>query len=154
MRRNETQFLALFADGSKVWKRYSPDISTTAAFAAYCSARPELRILLVPTAKEATALYSRIKKLSIPSLSSFDPCGTAPFVPDRPTVEPGVTAYVDLRWWADDGHNWYFALPLPDVDTRPYVVPVTYLNWSPGSKQRYISVRCDLFDEVFEWNTY
>ena len=154
LKRSETRYLVRFADGSESWKHYSPDISTTAAFVDYCSSRPELRILLIPTAQAAKQFYSRVVKLSIPSLVNLDPRGELPFFPDRPDVHPGVQAFVDLRFWSDDGHNWYFSLPLPDVITRVYVVPITYDSWVPGSQQRKISLYCPLFDESYVWNSY
>ena len=46
-KRTTLQFYVLFKDGDKLWLDYSPDLSMTAAFEAYCSGIPCLRIVLL-----------------------------------------------------------------------------------------------------------
>jgi hypothetical protein len=67
-------------------------------------------------------------------------------------IAPGVTAYIDLRFWSDDGHNWYFELQLPHALTHSYVVPITYESWGPHKHS--IMFDCPLFDYTDTFNAY
>ena len=137
-------YLVLFADGDQSWLLYSPDIYETAAFASFVSTRPELYILTVPT-KSAASWIAALNKVAIDQLHVYDPAGKRPHRPWMTHMQPGVTVYIDLRYWSDDGHNWYFSLDLPQINTHVYVVMVTFSSWA-NSKHTSIYFSCPLFD--------
>ena len=123
---------------------YSKDICETVAFESFLSLRPELYILNMP-AKSVSSWISALNKLPIDTLHIYDPSGKRPHRSWMSCIEPNVTAYVDLRYWSDDGHNWYFSLGLPSVETHIYVVKVLYSSWA-DSKHTAIYFSCPLFD--------
>ena len=144
LRRSETMYLVLFADGDQSWLLYSPDIYETAAFASFVSTRPELYILTIPT-KSAASWIAALNKVAIDQLHVYDPAGKRPHRPWMTHLQPGVSVYIDLRYWSDDGHNWYFSLDLPQINTHVYVVMVMFSSWA-NSKHTSIYFSCPLFD--------
>ena len=62
-------------------------------------------------------------------------------------MQPGEECFVDLRAW---GSAYYESIDLPDMFHRNYVVPCRYVKWT-NSKKTKIDVRCELFNQLFEW---
>jgi hypothetical protein len=153
LRRSETLYLVLFADGERSWVPYSKDIADTAAFGLLISSRPELHILNLPT-KSVSSWITALKKVPIDQLHVYDPSGRRPHRTWASPIQPGVVAYVDLRYWSDDGHNWYFSLGLPLAETHLYVVTLLYTSWA-DAKHTSIYFTCPLFDSSSDCaNTY
>ena len=151
LRRSETRYYVRFQDGDTVWLPYHRDLYETVQFADFIASRPELYILSLPTSAVAKFI-TYVKSLSIPSLHLPDSTARRP---TRAWMDPlliGSTVYVDLRFWSDDGHNWYFELNLPHALTAIYVVPITYTAW--GSQQRTVFYECPLFDYSDNFNAY
>jgi hypothetical protein len=151
LRRSETRYYVRFQDGDTVWLPYHRDLYETVQFADFIASRPELYILSLPTSAVAKFI-TYVKSLSISSLHLPDSTARRP---TRAWMDPlliGSTVYVDLRFWSDDGHNWYFELNLPHALTAIYVVPITYTAW--GSQQRTVFFECPLFDYSDSFNAY
>ena len=83
--------------------------------------------------------------MPIDQLHIYDPTGKRPHRPWSSLIQPSTVVYVDLRYWSDDGHNWYFSLQLPLTNTHIYVVPVRYTSWA-DSTHTTIYFSCPLFD--------
>ena len=66
-------------------------------------------------------------------------------------VTPGLTVYVDLRYFG--GATWYASLSLPDADRATYLVECHYTRLA-GKNHRSIYMRCDLFDEEHRLDHY
>ena len=151
LRRSETRYYVRFQDGDTAWLPYHRDLYETVQFADFISSRPELYILTLPTSA-VSKFIGYVKSLPIPTLHLPDPTARRP---TRAWMDPlliGSTVYVDLRFWSDDGHNWYFELNLPHALTAIYVVPITYTAW--GSQQRTVFFECPLFDYSDCFNAY
>jgi hypothetical protein len=125
--RSTCTFLLWFEDNDLVWLPWSPDVSNTQQFEAFCTSRPELYTLLYSQA-EAQKMIAAINRSPISE------------------VKPGDTVYVDLRFY---GAGWYNSLALPDADTIRYLVPFRYTRWFHKSSQTKIVARCEIFNE--EW---
>jgi hypothetical protein len=151
LRRSETRFYVRFKDGDVRWLPYSKDIYETVLFSDFVGLHPELYILNLPTATVAKFI-TYVKTQDISVLHLPDPSGRRPIRSWMEPIAPGVTAYVDLRYWSDDGHNWYFELGLPHALTHIYVVPITYESWGP--RNRTIRFDCPLFEYSDTFNAY
>jgi hypothetical protein len=120
-------------------------------FSEFVGIHPELHIMNLPTSTVAKFI-TYVKTQDISALHLPDPSGRRPIRSWMEPIAPGVIAYVDLRYWSDDGHNWYFELGLPHALTHIYVVPITYESWGP--RNRSIRFDCPLFDYSDSFNTY
>lgn len=49
LKRTTCSFLVQYTDGDKVWREFSPDVSSTAPYEAFCNRWPMLRVLLLDT---------------------------------------------------------------------------------------------------------
>ena len=126
--RSGMQFEVLFADGDCLWLPYNQDLTSTKSFAEFCGTRSELLPLLY-TLAEWKKQKSHINAQGVKG------------------VQPGEECFVDLRAW---GSAYYESIDLPDMFHRNYVVPCRYVKWT-NSKKTKIDVRCELFNQLFEW---
>jgi hypothetical protein len=125
--RSSCTFLVWFKDNDIVWLPYSLNISTTTQFDLFCSARPELYMLLYSYA-EAQKMIAAINRSPITE------------------VKPGDTVFLDLRFY---GAGWYNSLDLPNSDLLRYFVPFTYVRWYHKTSDTKIVALCLIFSE--EW---
>jgi hypothetical protein len=123
------QFLVQFADGTKVWKFLDKDLSDTQQFAEFC--RQHRQLLPILMTNQIAGKYIRdLKKKPIT------------------LVEPGDSAFVDLRSWGSDNEGlWYDNLPLPDKYDINYVVRGTYISFI-NSKHLRIRINFPVFNET------
>ena len=126
--RSEMKFRVEFEDGDIRWLPFNQDLATSAPFVAFCSSKPELEPL-THTVEE----WRKQKKV----INAEGVQG----------VEPGDTCYVDLRAW---GWGYLENTGLPDILDNIYVVPCKYVKWTSQKKLK-IDVKCELFDQLFEW---
>jgi hypothetical protein len=151
LRRSETRYYVRFKDSDTRWLTYTRDLFETVQFNDFVSTRPELSILNLPAAS-VSKFITYVKSQSIADLHLPDPSGRRPTRAWMSPIALGTTAYVDLRFWSDDGHNWYFELGLPHVLTAIYVVPIIYTTW--GSRQRTVFFDCELFNYSDSFDAY
>jgi hypothetical protein len=151
LRRSETRYYVRFKDGDARWLPYTKDLYETLPFSEFVARHSELYVLNLPTSS-VSKFITYVKTQPISELHLPDPSGRRPTRSWMDPIAPGVTAYVDLRYWSDDGHNWYFELGLPSALTHIYVVPITYESWGP--RNRSIKFDCPLFDYADSFNSY
>jgi hypothetical protein len=141
-----------FNDGDHRWLPYTADLYETVQFGEFILLHPELHVLALPTANVAKFI-TYVKSQSIADLHLPDTSGRRPTRSWMSPITLGLTVFVDLRFWSDDGHNWYFGLGLPHaLSAASYVVPITYTDW--GSRQRTVAFTCELFEYSDTFNTY
>jgi hypothetical protein len=103
--RTQMEFRMVFEDGDRTWQLYNRDISTTAAFAAYCDTSRELQLLHLTTVQ---ALAQQTTHRNQPILARL----------------VGTQCYINLRYW---GAPWYDQLTLlPQHLTKAYYVLAEY----------------------------
>jgi hypothetical protein len=115
-KRSTMEFLVSLVDGDQLWIGYgisNNNISRTTQFEAYCSAIPELYILIFTVEQAKKLIVQRNKKRIT-------------------TLEPDSIFYLDLRTY---GYEWYRSLNLPEQDFRVYVTRCKVIKWIiPGFK--------------------
>ncbi len=105
--RSSCTFLVHFDDGDLIWLPWSPDISETTQFEAFCQSRSELYLLLF-SASQASKMKAFVNRMPISD------------------VAPGDKVFVNLCFY---GSDWYLSLQLPDCVTTSYVVVFEYTRW-------------------------
>jgi hypothetical protein len=121
-------FKVEFEDGDVIWIPFNKDLAASTPFEKFCLSKPELQPLLY-TLDEWKKKRREINAKGIAG------------------VKPGEVCYIDLRAW---GWSYMKNIGLPDIFEKTYVIQCRYMKWT-GSKKQKIDVRCDLFDQLFEW---
>lgn len=130
--RTTMEFEVEFESGEVVWLTWSQDLYDTVQYEEYCRAHRPLYPLIFKANVAAKMMRDKARE------------------PIR-DVEPGLTCYVDLRFW---GAEWYRQMALPDKDHTLYVVECTYGDWK-GSGRKKIQVHCPIFNgDVYTWTNY
>ena len=99
-KRTTMEFYTKWEDGTKLWKTWVEDITSTVHFQQFCERRRELTYLLY---KRADITRLKLSLNNIPIQHVF----------------PKDIVYVNIRLY---GHDWYEQLNLPDWEMKRYVI--------------------------------
>jgi hypothetical protein len=124
--RTSISFNILFADGSQIWKSWSPDLFDTVQYEDYCRSIPQL-VPLVTLLKESKILIAQVNPTPITK------------------IHIGDTPYMDI---CAIGAGWYEDLQLPNSDTSSYIVPLSFLSWHSDKRLR---INCSIPSLCINW---
>jgi len=129
-KRTTMQFYTEWEDGTKLWKAWGDDITTTIHFQQFCEKRRELMYLLY---KRADITRLKLALNNIPIQHVF----------------PNDTVYVNIRLY---GHDWYEQLNLPDWEMKRYVIEFQYTGYPAKhmTDHKQINAVCKILNET--WN--